>query len=131
MWKRLCGAVTISAFALSTGIGSPAPEAFCRPRLELNPFRPISNVFAQERVWKAELTGFASQCREESGLIQLQITRWKENAPDLDFLVTKVWRAGRFEVELTLVADEAIGVTQIMWISRCSCTPRTVVSGQK
>src|SRR6516162_8292965 len=96
MWKRLGSAVTISAFALLAGIGGATPEAFCRPRLELNPFRPIPGVFPQDRVWKAELTGYAAQCGEESGLFQLQITRLKENAPDLDFLVTEVWRVGRF-----------------------------------
>ena len=77
------------------------------------------------------MTGYASQCREESGLFQLQITRWKENAPDLDFLVTKQWQVGEFNVVLMLAPDEAIGLAQIMWISRCSCTPRVVVSGKK
>jgi hypothetical protein len=131
IWKRLRSSVTITAFALSAAVDSAAPETFCRPHLELNPFRSIPGVFLHERVWKAELTGNASQCREESGLFQLQITRWKESAPDLDFLVTEVWQAGRFDVELTMAVDEAIGAAQVMWISRCSCTPRAVVSGQK
>jgi hypothetical protein len=131
MWKRLCGALTISAFALSAGIASATPEVFCRPRIELKPFRPISGVFPNERVWKAELNGYALQCREESGLFQLQITRSKENAPDLDFLVTELWRAGRFEVELTSAPDEAIDMVRIAWISRCTCTPRNVASSQE
>ncbi len=130
MWTRFCGIVAISGFALSTGIGA-APEAVCRPRLELNPFRPIAGVFPQERVWNAELTGYPLQCKEASGLFQLQITRLKDNAPDLDFLITEQWRAGRFEVALTSAPDEQIGLAQIMWISRCTCTPRTIVSGQK
>lgn len=75
---------------------------------------------------KADLTGYALQCREEMGLFQLQITRLKDNAPDLDFLVTEQWRTGPFEVVLTTAPDEQIGLAQIMWISRCTCTPRTV-----
>jgi hypothetical protein len=131
MCKRLCGAITISGFVLLAGIGSAAPEAICRPHLELNPFRATSGVFPRERTWKAELTGYSSQCREETGLIQLEITRLKDNAPDLSFLVTEVWRAGRSEIELTTAADEAIYGAEIMWISRCSCSPRTVVSDRK
>ncbi len=131
MQKRPSGLVTIAAFALLASIGSAGAEAICRPRLELDPFRPISGVFPRERVWKAELTGYALQCSEESGLFQLQITRLKDNAPDLDFLVTERWRVGRFEFLLTSASDEQIGRAQIMWISRCTCTPRSVASGQK
>jgi hypothetical protein len=129
--SRLSSVVTIATFALAAGIGSAAPEAICRPGIEFHPLRPISGEFPQERLWKADLTGDASQCREQSGLFQLQITRLKENAPDLDFLVIEVWRAGQFEVQLTLANDEAIGLSQIIWIARCSCTPRIIVSGQK
>ena len=129
--KRLCGAITISAFVLLAVTGSTAPESICRPHLELNPFRATSGVFPHERAWKAELTGYPLQCREETRLVQLEITRLKDNAPDLSFLVTTVWRAGRSEIELTMAADEAIGGAEIMWISRCSCTQRTVVSERK
>jgi hypothetical protein len=128
MLKRLCGFVTIAGFALS--VDSAGAKSFCRPRLELHPFRPVSGVFPQERLWKADLTGYALRCMEASGLFQLQITRLKDDAPDLDFLVTEHWRAGRFEVVLTLAPDEAIGLAQTMWISRCTCTPRAALSGQ-
>jgi hypothetical protein len=67
----------------------------------------------------------------QSGLFQLQITRLKDNAPDLDFLVTEQWRAGGFEIMLTSAPDEQIGLAQIMWISRCSCVPPAIASGQK
>jgi hypothetical protein len=131
MKKRLCGAAIIGTLALAVGIARAAPEGFCRPRLELNPNRSISGVFPQERIWKAELTGDASHCKEESGLFQLQIMRLKDNAPDLDFLVTEQWRAGGFEIMLTSAPDEQIGLAQIMWISRCSCVPPAIASGQK
>lgn len=121
----------IATCALLASVGSTGAGDFCRPRLELHPFRPISGVLPKERVWKADLTGYALQCREESGLFQLQITRLKDNAPDLDFLVTKQWRTGPFEVVLTSAPDEQIGLAQIMWISRCTCTPRIVAAGQK
>ncbi len=130
MWTRFCAIVAISGFALSAGIGIAAPEAFCRPQLELNPFHPMPGVFPQDRLWKAELASYPSQCKEKSGLFQLQVTRLKENAPDLDFLVTETWRAGRFEVELRTSIDEAVGLAQIMWISHCSCTEGNVVSRQ-
>jgi hypothetical protein len=130
MREQLCSVVTISAFALSAGIGRANPETICRPQLELHPFRLVSGVFFQDQTWKADMVGDASHCKEEAGLFELQITRWKENAPDLDFLVTKRWRGGRFEVVLTLAPDEAIGLAQIMWISRCSCTPGVVASGK-
>ena len=121
----------IATCALLASVGSTGAGDFCRQRLELHPFRPISGVLPKERVWKADLTGYALQCMEESGLFQLQITLLKDNAPDLDFLATEQWRAGRFEVVLTSAPDEAIGLAQIIWISRCTCTQRTVVSGQK
>jgi hypothetical protein len=131
MRKRSCGSVTIAVCAWLVSVGSAGAEAFCRPRVELDPFHPISGAIPQERVWKADLTGYALQCMEVSGLFQLQITRLKDNAPDLDFLITEHWRVGRFEVVLTSAPDEAIGLAQIMWISRCTCTQRTVVSRQK
>ena len=129
MRNRLCGALVSSLFAVS--IACAAPEAICRPHLELNPFRPTPTVSPQRRVWNAELIGYASQCKENPGLFQLQITQWKENAPDLDVLVTEVWQAGQFEVELTMTIDEAIGTAQMLWISRCSCSPRTIASDNK
>jgi hypothetical protein len=50
---------------------------------------------------------------KSQGYSNCKITRWKENAPDLDFLVTEQWRVGGFYVVLTLATDEAIGLTQI------------------
>jgi hypothetical protein len=131
MQKRFYGTITIVAFALSVGNGSASAENICRPYLELSPFRAASGVFPRERTWKAELTGYPLECREETGLVQLEITRLRDNAPDLSFLVTEVWRTGQSEIELTMAADEAIGEAEIMWISRCSCSPRTVVSDRK
>ena len=130
MQKRLCGASIVATFALAMGVVRAAPHDNCRPRPELNPFRSISGIFPQERIWKAGVTGYASQCKEAAGLFQLQITRLYDYGPDFDFLITEQWRAGRFEVVLRSAPDEQIGTAQITWISPCSCAPPAIASGQ-
>jgi hypothetical protein len=69
MRSRLSSVVIIATFALAAGIGIAAPEAICRPRIELNPFRPISGDFPHERVWLAICAGASRCCRCYSSFV--------------------------------------------------------------
>lgn len=74
-----------------------------------------------QRTWTGTLVADASPCSTASGQFDIQFTRLKEVAPDLQFTERFTWVAGQSEVSLDFWWDESLEDARIISIAPCPC----------
>ena len=92
----------------------------CKPVLSLRDVR-ISEAREMHRTWTGILTADASRCSTASGQFDVQFTRLKETAPDLQFMERFTWVSGQSEVSLDFWWDEWLEDNRIISIAPCPC----------
>ncbi len=99
----------------------------CKPVLSLRDVR-ISEARNMQRTWTGTLVADASRCSTTSGPFEIQFTRLKEIAPDLDFTERFAWVSGQSEVSLDIWWDEWVENYRIAYIAACPCRDQPVSS---
>ena len=74
-----------------------------------------------ERTWTVGLTVDASRCATDSGSFSIQVTLWKENAPDTEFVETFQWKPDLNVISKEFWVDEAVGAYRVIEIHPCPC----------
>jgi len=92
----------------------------CKPVLSLRDVR-ISEAREMHRTWTGILTADASPCSTASGQFDVQFTRLKETAPDLQFMERFTWVSGQSEVSLDFWWDEWLEDNRIISVAPCPC----------
>jgi hypothetical protein len=93
-------------------------EEICKPELTIAEPR-ISGVTDLQRTWSAIMAADASRCSTPSGLFQIEFTRLKENAPDMQFVEQFRWRRGQSQISLDIWWDEWLQSYRIAHIAPC------------
>jgi hypothetical protein len=103
---------------------SSAPQVavaqFCKPLLSLRDVR-ISEAREMHRTWTGVVTADASPCSTTSGQFDIEFTRLKEIAPDLQFTERFTWVSGQSQLSLNFWWDEWLENSRIISIAPCSC----------
>jgi hypothetical protein len=97
-----------------------AAGSLCKPVLALRDVR-ISEPHEMQRTWTGVLVVDASRCSATSGLFDIQFTRLKEVAPDLQFTERFTWVSGQSELSLDFWWDEWVEDSRIVSIAPCPC----------
>jgi hypothetical protein len=92
----------------------------CKPTITVKSIH-FSGAQEMRRVWTAALIVTAPQCATSSGRFEIDFTRAKEHAPDLQFTEQFEWRAGEIKVSLDLWWDEVVTDYRIGFIAPCVC----------
>ena len=92
----------------------------CKPVLSLRDVR-ISEAREMHRTWTGVLVADASPCSSTSGQFDIQFTRLKETAPDLQFMERFTWVSGQSEMSLDFWWDEWLEDHRIISIAPCPC----------
>jgi hypothetical protein len=92
----------------------------CKPVLSLRDVR-ISQAHEMHRTWTGVVVADASPCSTTSGKFDVEFTRLKEVAPDLQFMERFTWVSGRSELVLDFWWDEWLEDYQIVSIAPCPC----------
>ena len=91
----------------------------CKPILSLRDVRISEREM--HRTWTGILTADASPCSTASGQFDVQFTRLKETAPDLQFMERFTWVSGQSEVSLDFWWDEWLEDNRIISVAPCPC----------
>ena len=97
-----------------------AAGQLCKPVLSLRDVR-ISETREMQRTWTGVLVADASRCSTTSGLFDVQFTRLKEMAPDVEFTERFTWVSGHSELSLDFWWDEWLEDYRIISIAPCLC----------
>jgi hypothetical protein len=97
-----------------------AAGQLCRPVLSLRDVR-TSEAREMQRTWTGVLVADASRCSTTSGLFDVQFTRLKEMAPDLQLMERFTWVSGQSELSLDFWWDEWLEDHRIISIAPCPC----------
>jgi hypothetical protein len=97
-----------------------AAGQLCKPVLSLRDVR-TSEPREMQRTWTGVLVADASQCSTKSGPFDMQFTRLKEVAPDLQFTERFTWVSGQSELLLDVWWDEWVEDYRILSIAPCPC----------
>ena len=92
----------------------------CKPALSLRDAH-ISEAREMHRTWSGVLVADASPCSTASGQFDIQFTRLKEVAPDLQFMERFTWVSGQSELSLDFWWDEWLEDSRIVSIAPCPC----------
>lgn len=98
----------------------PVAGNLCKPILSLRDVR-ISEAHEMHRTWTGVVVADASPCSTKSGQFDVQFTRLKEVAPDLQFMERFTWVSGRSDLSLDFWWDEWLEDHRIMSIAPCPC----------
>lgn len=98
----------------------PVAGNLCKPILSLRDVR-LSEAHEMHRTWTGVVVADASPCSTTSGQFDVQFTRLKEVAPDLQFIERFTWVSGRSELSLDFWWDEWLEDHRIMSIAPCPC----------
>jgi hypothetical protein len=119
MW--LCPrSILLAAGLVLFGTTQAAAGKLCKPVLSLRDAR-VSEAREMHRTWSGILTADASRCSTASGQFDVQFTRLKETAPDLQFMERFTWVSGQSEVSLDFWWDEWLEESRIISIAPCPC----------
>ena len=103
---------------------SSAPQVavaqFCKPLLSLRDVR-ISEAREMHRTWTGVVMADASPCSTTSGQFDIEFTRLKEIAPDLQFTERFTWISGQSELSVDFWWDEWLENSRIISIAPCPC----------
>jgi len=102
------------------GVTPAVAGKLCKPVLSLRDAR-VSEAREMYRTWTGILTADASRCSTASGQFDVQFTRLKETAPDLQFMERFTWVSGQSEVSLDFWWDEWLEDNRIISIAPCPC----------
>jgi hypothetical protein len=97
-----------------------AVAQFCKPLLSLRDVR-ISEAREMHRTWTGVVTADASPCSTISGQFDIEFTRLKEIAPDLQFTERFTWVSGQSQLSLDFWWDEWLENFRIISIAPCPC----------
>jgi hypothetical protein len=92
----------------------------CEPTLAVNEAR-ISEAWSMQRTWTAVLTVDVSHCSTTSGQFEIEFTRLKESAPDMQFTERFTWLPGKTKISLDVWWDEWLENYRVARIAPCSC----------
>jgi hypothetical protein len=81
----------------------------------------ISEAHEMHRTWTGVLVADASPCSTTSGQFDVEFTRLKEVAPDLQFMERFTWVSGRSQLSLDFWWDEWLEDHRIISIAPCPC----------
>jgi hypothetical protein len=95
-------------------------QQLCKPALTITEVR-ISEARNLQRTWTAVLDAEVSRCSTTSGQFQIEFTRLKESAPDLQFVEHFIWAPGRTKISLDIWWDEWVQQYRIGHITPCPC----------
>jgi len=109
-------AVTLVLLGATQAVASK----LCKPTLWLRDVR-ISEAREMHRTWTGVLVADGSPCSTTSGQFDVQFTRLKEVAPDLQFIERFTWVSGQSELSLDFWWDEWLEDHQILGIAPCPC----------
>ena len=102
------------------GVMQAVAGNLCKPILSLRGVR-ISEAHEMHRTWTGVLVADASPCSTTSGQFDVEFTRLKEVAPDLQFVERFTWVSGRSELSLDFWWDEWLEDHRIISIAPCPC----------
>ena len=109
-------AASIALFGATQAAAGP----LCKPVLSLRDVR-TSQAHELQRTWTGVLVADASRCSTTSGPFDMQFTRLKEVAPDLQFTERFTWVSGQSELVLDFWWDEWLEDYRILSIAPCPC----------
>jgi hypothetical protein len=95
-------------------------ELLCKPALTITKAH-ISEARSLQRTWTAVLDAEVSRCSTTSGQFQIEFTRLKESAPDMQFVEHFTWTPGRSRISLDIWWDEWVQHYRIGDIAPCPC----------
>lgn len=98
----------------------PVAGNLCKPVLSLRDAR-ISEAHEMHRTWTGVLVTDSSPCSTTSGQFDVQFTRLKEVAPDLQFMERFTWVPGQSKLSLDFWWDEWLEDSRIISIVPCPC----------
>jgi hypothetical protein len=112
--------ILLAASLVLLGTTQAVAGKLCKPVLSLRDAR-ISEAREMHRTWTGILTADASPCSTASGQFDVQFTRLKETAPDLQFMERFTWVSGQSEVSLDFWWDEWLEDNRIISVAPCPC----------
>jgi hypothetical protein len=112
--------ILLAAGLVLLGATQPVAGNLCKPILSLRDVR-LSEAHEMHRTWTGVVVADASPCSTTSGQFDVQFTRLKEVAPDLQFIERFTWVSGRSELSLDFWWDEWLEDHRIMSIAPCPC----------
>jgi hypothetical protein len=112
--------ILLAASLVLLGATQAVAGKLCKPVLSLRDAR-VSEAREMHRTWTGDLTADASRCSTASGQFDVQFTRLKETAPDLQFMERFTWVSGQAEVSLDFWWDEWLEDHRIVSIVPCPC----------
>jgi hypothetical protein len=95
-------------------------QELCKPALGISDAR-ISEVRNLQRTWSAMLAADASSCSTMSGQFEIEFTRLKESAPDLQFIERFTWAQGQSNISLDIWWDEWLESYRLGHVAPCPC----------
>lgn len=112
--------ILLAAGLALLGATQPVAGNLCKPVLSLRDVR-ISQAHEMHRTWTGVLLADASPCSTTSGQFDVEFTRLKETAPDLQFMERFTWVSGRSQLSLDFWWDEWLEDQRIISIAPCPC----------
>jgi hypothetical protein len=112
--------ILLAAGLVLLGATQAVAGNLCKPVLSLRDVR-VSQAHEMHRTWTGVLVADASPCSTTSGKFDVQFTRLKEVAPDLQFMERFTWVSGQSELSLDFWWDEWLEDHRIMSIAPCPC----------
>ena len=112
--------VLLAAGLALLGTTQDVAGTLCKPVLSLRNVR-ISEAHEMHRTWTGVLVTDSSPCSTTSGQFDVQFTRLKEVAPDLQFMERFTWVPGQSKLSLDFWWDEWLEDHRIISIAPCPC----------
>ena len=112
--------ILLAASIALSGAPQVAVAQLCKPLLSLRDVR-VSEMREMHRTWTGVVTADASPCSTTSGQFDIEFTRLKEIAPDLQITERFMWVSGQSQLSLDFWWDEWLENFRIISIAPCPC----------
>ena len=112
--------ILLAASLALLGATQAVAGKLCKPVLSLRDAR-ISEAHEMHRTWTGVLVTDSSPCSTTSGQFDVQFTRLKEVAPDLQFMERFTWVPGQSKLSLDFWWEEWLEDSRIISIVPCPC----------
>jgi hypothetical protein len=112
--------ILLAASIALSGAPQVAVAQLCKPLLSLRDVR-VSEMREMHRTWTGVVTADASPCSTTSGQFDIEFTRLKEIAPDLQFTERFTWVSGQSKLSLDFWWDEWLENSRIISVAPCPC----------
>jgi hypothetical protein len=121
---KSAGKAALSMIIATLGGLSDTPQSLCgvacKPVIAVKSVS-VSDAQDMRRVWTAVLIVDAPHCATTFGHFEIDFTRAKETAPELQFTELFAWRTGEVRVSIDLWWDESVTDYRIGFIAPCVC----------